>query len=128
MLIFQMASCLNYQGKKSNQIETSKSNKHTPVHQDPKTENTTSGGNNLARQILGIWAGKNDLNAIFEINKDNIYYPDQSSGYIYYIAKDLLVIDYKAYRDTFKIETKGNDTLILSNKSDGRQVFHRFKK
>jgi len=108
LLIFLMASCLN--------------------HQDPKTEKTARGGNSLAPQILGMWAGKDDLNAMFEINNHDFYYPDQSSIYKYTIFKDSLVIDYKDYRDTFKIETKGNDTLILSNKSDGRQVFHRFKK
>ena len=128
LLIFLMASCQNYQVPKFKQIDTSKSKKNKPAPQELKTEKTISGDTNLTRQILGIWAAKDDLNAAFEINNHDFYYPDQSSNYNYTIFKDSLVIDYKNYRDTFKVETKGIDTLILSNKSDGRNVFHRFKK
>ncbi len=123
-----MASCQNQIETKSNQIGTSKSQKNIPATRELKTGKNTLRNTNLVRQIFGIWAAKDELNATFEINTHYFYYPDQSSNYKYNIVNDSLVIDYKDYRDTFKIETKGNDTLILSNKTDGRQVFHRFKK
>ncbi|HJP63245.1 MAG TPA: hypothetical protein VJ844_07360 [Mucilaginibacter sp.] len=81
----------------------------------------------LSNKIIGIWAGEGDLNATFQVTEKTFYYPDQSSKFNYNLFKDSVVIHYDSYNDTFKVDTKGKDTLILSNKTDGKSVFHRFK-
>ncbi len=77
--------------------------------------------------ITGIWSKEGDDNPAFEINKDSVYYPDHAASYPYETSRDSLMIHYKGFTDTFKSELRGIDTLILSNKVDGKHVYHRYK-
>lgn len=81
----------------------------------------------LSSKIIGIWAGEGDLNATFQIDKKTIYYPDESSKFNYNLFKDSVIIHYDSYNDTFKVDIKDTNALILSNKRDGKSVFHKFK-
>jgi hypothetical protein len=80
-----------------------------------------------ATGLTGIWSKEGDDNPAFEINQDSVYYPDHAASYPYETSNDSLMIHYKGFTDTFKSELRGNDTLILSNKVDGKHVYHRYK-
>lgn len=77
--------------------------------------------------LTGIWVKENDDNPAFEINQDSVYYPDHAASYPYETSRDSIMIHYKGFTDTFKSQLKGNDTLILSNKADGKHIYHRYK-
>ncbi|MFI5161290.1 MAG: hypothetical protein ACHQHN_08430 [Sphingobacteriales bacterium] len=100
----------------------------TPATTTDTTKSTAATGKTtVATGIIGIWAKQGHDNPAFEINQDNIYYPDHAASYPYDKYGDSVLIHYKAFTDTFKSEFKGNDTLILSNKSDGRHIYYRYK-
>jgi hypothetical protein len=79
----------------------------------------------LNYKILGIWAGIGAKNADFEIKKNEIYYPDQSSSYSYNLLGDSISIKYDDYEAKFRIKMRGNDTLIFQG--DDTQIYCRFK-
>jgi len=81
----------------------------------------------LANRILGIWALIGQDNASFDIQKNKIYYPEYSKSYKYQMKKNSLTIKYDDYIDSFLVETKGSDTLILIAE-DEKQVYYRFKR
>jgi len=95
------------------------------------TAGTTTAGNAAATVpatgLTGIWSKEGDDNPAFEINQDSVYYPDHAASYPYETGRDSIMIHYKDFIDTFKSELKGNDTLVLSNKVDGKHVYHRYK-
>ena len=77
--------------------------------------------------LTGIWVKENDDNPAFEIKQDSVYYPDHAASYPFETSGDSIMIHYKGFTDTFKSQLKSNDTLILSNKVDGKHVYHRYK-
>lgn len=77
--------------------------------------------------LTGIWVKENDDNPAFEIRQDSVYYPDHAASYPYETSGDSIMIHYKDFTDTFRSQLKSNDTLILSNKVDGKRVYHRYK-
>ena len=75
--------------------------------------------------ILGIWAGPEDINASFEIQESVIYYLDGSKEYSYELKQDSMRIKYDDYVGAFAIKMIGTDTLVFEGRD--RKVFHRFK-
>jgi hypothetical protein len=116
--IILMASCNQVPPVKKGKTESLKSN----TSQHSKSPNRAP-----SLSILGFWAAEGDQNATFVINKTTFNYPDQLADFKYDILKDSVIIHYDGYNDTFKVGKRGLDTLILSNKRDGKTVFHRFK-
>ena len=104
-----------------------KFNKSTDTTTNAAKSASSTGKTVAATGLAGIWAKAGDDNPAFEINQDSIYYPDHAASYPYDKNGDSVLIHYKGFIDTFKSELKGNDTLILSNKPDGRHVYYRYK-
>jgi hypothetical protein len=93
-----------------------------------KATNTSATGKTLPTTgLTGIWVKENDDNPAFEIKRDSVYYPDHAAPYPYETSADSIMIHYKGFTDTFKSQLKSNDTLILSNKLNGKHVYHRYK-
>ncbi len=104
-----------------------KFNKSPDTTADSTTTKSTSATGKPATGLTGIWIKENDDNPAFEINQDSVYYPDHAASYPYETSGDSILIHYQGFTDTFKSQLKGNDTLILSNKADGKHVYRRYK-
>jgi hypothetical protein len=104
-----------------------KFNKSASTATDTTKSAASNGKTTVATGLIGIWSKAGDDNPAFEINQDSIFYPGHAASYPYNRNGDSVLIHYKDFIDTFKSEFRGNDTLILSNKSDGRHVYYRYK-
>ena len=103
-----------------------KFNKSPNTNADSTTAKSAATGK-PATGLTGIWVKESNDNPAFEIKQDSIYYPDHATSYPYETSGDSIMIHYKGFTDTLKSQLKSNDTLILSNKADGRHVYHRYK-
>jgi hypothetical protein len=74
--------------------------------------------------LLGIWAGAGDQNAVFVIQESSMFYTDSSREYRYKLENDSMKIKYADHEGSFAIKMNGPDTLILDGSK--KQVFHRF--
>jgi hypothetical protein len=105
-----------------------KFNKSANTNVDSTTAKSAATGHAVPTTgLTGIWVKENDDNPAFEINQDSVFYPDHAASYPYETSGDSIMIHYKGFTDTFKSQLKSNDTLILSNKVDGKHVYHRYK-
>lgn len=77
--------------------------------------------------ILGIWIPKGTDNPSFYIKKATIYYPEHFKSYKYFIHGDSIEIHYDGYIESFAYKVSKNDTLTLSNKDYGDNLYYRKK-
>lgn len=80
----------------------------------------------MAGRLQGYWAVDSLENATFTVDKNKFYYPDQHAYYAYKIKGDSVIVTYDDFKEAFKIEFKGTDSLTMSN-SNGVSKFFRFK-
>jgi hypothetical protein len=132
-LILGFCSCLLSCGQKQSDVNASDSLKvERRTEKEPlkaaRVEVKHVRDPSLPAIILGDWAQKQDVRVRFQISKKTIYFPDDDAGFRYDLFNDSVVIHFESsFDDTLKIEIKGKDTLILSNKMEGKSVYHRFK-
>jgi len=83
--------------------------------------------NNVNRKMLeGYWSLEGGNNVTFVIEKDSIWYPDNSERFKYFFAGDFLIVNYGDRLDTLSYKIRCNDTLITSSKL-GMSTFVRFR-
>ena len=80
----------------------------------------------MAGRLLGYWAVDSLENATFTVDKDKFYYPDQHAYYPYKIKGDSVIVTYDDFKEAFKMEFRGTDSLTMSN-ANGVSKFFRFK-
>jgi hypothetical protein len=80
----------------------------------------------MAGRLLGYWAVDSLENATFTVDKNKFYYPDQHAYYAYKIKGDSVIVTYDDFKEAFKMEFKGTDSLTMSN-ANGVSKFFRFK-
>jgi hypothetical protein len=80
----------------------------------------------MAGRLLGFWAVDSLENATFTVDKNKFYYPDQHAYYAYKIKGDSVIVTYDDFKEAFKMEFKGTDSLTMSN-ANGVSKFFRFK-
>ena len=90
-----------------------------------KTKNKSLDGKSLEK-LIGIWADTAGGNAAFEIDKKTFYYPDNGDNYNYKIIGDSIQVHYDGFFQSYALQFKGNDTLILKG-ADSVSTFYRIK-
>jgi hypothetical protein len=100
-----------------------------PVIAGKKTKDNaikTATDTSMAGRLLGYWAVDSLENATFTVDKNKFYYPDQHAYYPYKIKGDSVIVTYDDFKEAFKMEFKGTDSLTMSN-ANGVSKFFRFK-
>jgi hypothetical protein len=75
--------------------------------------------------ILGAWTNGSTENAIFDIQRDSIFYVDQFTAYKYNFEGDLITINYPDWVFSGKVSFI-KDTLVITAE-DGTTKYWEFK-
>ncbi|SDP55466.1 hypothetical protein SAMN05428975_1777 [Mucilaginibacter sp. OK268] len=124
-----MASCKSNKAGKIAKADTDsvKAQQTVMVVQQPETDPAQDLHGSLAKKMLGSWAIDTTDGVTLIIDKKKFTYPDNDTSYSYKFIGDSVNINYGDFRESFKMELKGNDSLLMGNITNGTSVFVRVK-
>lgn len=94
---------------------------HKSAHYSPDSPSLHRGHINrfssdtVENAIEGFWLYETDEFVTLVIEKDSIWYPDQSERFSYVHSKTQFIVNYKDRIDTFSYTMQGHDTLLIVN-------------
>ncbi|MBB6127118.1 putative periplasmic lipoprotein [Mucilaginibacter lappiensis] len=128
-IVLLMASCKSNKAGKIVKADTDsvKTQQTVQVVQQQKTDPVQDQHSSLAKNMLGSWSADTTDGVTLIIDKKKFTYPDNDTSYSYKFIGDSVNINYGDFKESFKMELKGKDSLLMGNVTNGTSVFFRVK-